>query len=269
MGIINASPESFYKESVKTGQKIADTAKNMESEGADFIDVGGMSTAPYLSTVISEKEEQRRVVLAIKKIQDATNLPISVDTCRAQVAMAALEMGVETINDVSGLKYDPQMIHVVAKYAPSLILCAHGKKASGNLLEQTKTFLKQSIALAKSAGINNDKIVIDPAIGFFRKRAQGPFYTKIASDWAKRDLQVLENIPSIKMGYPILISASNKSFIGKIIQSENPQDRIFGSLTAEAISVINGADIIRTHNVAQTRQVMLIAQKAQRFWKNL
>jgi dihydropteroate synthase len=269
MGIINASPESFYKKSVKTGQKIADAAKNMEFEGADFIDVGGMSTAPYLSTVISEKEEQRRVALAIRKIQDATNLPISVDTCRAQVAMAALEMGVEIINDISGLKYDSQMVRVVEKYAPSLILCAHGNKASGNLLEQTKILLKQSIALAKSAGISDDKIVIDPAIGFFRNRAQGPFYTKIAGDWAKRDLQVLENIRSLKMGYPILISASNKSFIGKIIQSESPQERIFGSLTAEAISVINGADIIRTHNVAQTRHVVLVAQKAHKFWKNL
>jgi dihydropteroate synthase len=269
MGIINASTESFYKKSVKTGQQIVDAAKNMESEGADFIDVGGMSTAPYLSTIISAKEEQRRVVLAIRKIQDATNLPISVDTCRAQVAMAALEMGAEIINDVSGLKHDSQMVHVVEKYTPSLILCAHGNKASGNLLEQTKTFLKQSIALAKSAGISDDKIVVDPAIGFFRNRAQGQFYTKIASDWARRDLQVLENIRSIKMGHPILISVSNKSFIGKIIRLENPNERIFGSLTAEAISVINGADIIRTHNVEQTRQVVLIAQKAQKFWKNL
>jgi dihydropteroate synthase len=269
MGIINASAESFYKKSIKSGQKIADAAKKMESEGADFIDVGGMSTAPYLSTVISEKEERRRVVLAIRKIQNATNLPISVDTCRAKVAVAALEMGVEIVNDVSGLKYDSQMVHVVEKYAPSLILCAHGKKASGNLLEQTKSLLKESIALAKSAGINDNKIVVDPAIGFFRRMAQGPFYTKIAGDWVKRDLQMLENIQSIKMGYPILISVSNKSFIGKIIQFKDPNERIFGSLTAEALSVINGADIIRTHNVEQTRQVVLVAQKARRFWKNL
>lgn len=263
MGIINASPESFYKKSVKRGQKISNAAKKMESEGADFIDVGGMSTAPYLSTLISEREEERRVTCAIRQIQNATNIPISVDTCRASVARAALEMGAEIINDISGLKYDPLMVRVVEKYRPPLILCAHGRSASGDLLEQTKSLLKQSIALAKSAGADDDKIVVDPAIGFFRKRAQGPFYTKITGDWARRDLQVLENIQSIKMGRPVLISVSNKSFIGKIIQLEDPNERVFGSLTAEAISVINGADIIRTHNVEQTRQVVSIAQKVR------
>ena len=110
MGILNTSPESFYKKSVSVGkQKIVDAVYSMEEEGANFIDVGGMSTAPYLSTMVSEKTEAIRIVNAVKIIQQITNLPISVDTCRASVANEALELGVDIINDVTGLKYDPMM----------------------------------------------------------------------------------------------------------------------------------------------------------------
>ena len=106
MGILNTSPESFYKKSISIGrQKIIDTVSKMEDEGADFIDVGGMSTAPYLSTMVSEKTETDRVVKAIKIIQHITNLPISVDTCRARVAEEALELGVDIINDVTAVSY--------------------------------------------------------------------------------------------------------------------------------------------------------------------
>jgi dihydropteroate synthase len=123
MGILNTSSESFYKKSIKTSkQSISNTIKEMELDGADFIDVGGMSTAPYLSTLISEKEEFSRISKAIKIIQNVSNLPISVDTCRAAVANSALELGVDIINDISGLKYDSKMIKVISNYNPSLIL---------------------------------------------------------------------------------------------------------------------------------------------------
>lgn len=262
MGVLNVSPESFYKKSVKKGAKIAESVQNMEEQGADFVDVGGMSTAPYLSTMVSEKEETKRITYAIKQIQRASNLPISVDTCRASVAKDALENGADIINDVTGLKYDKQMVRVVEKYVPSLVLCAYGKKQiGGNLILQTKMLLRQSIALAKSAKIKKENIVLDPAIGFFRKTGKNPFYTKISSDWLARDLEVLENIRSLKMQQPILISASNKSFIGRIIENTDPQSRIYGSVTSEAIAVLNGADVIRTHNVAETRNAILTVQK--------
>ena len=120
MGILNTSSESFYKKSTKTSkQSISDTVKEMELDGADVIDVGGMSTAPYLSTLISEKEEFNRISKAIKIIQNNSNLPISLDTCRAEVANSALELGVDIINDISGLKYDSKMIKVISKYNPS------------------------------------------------------------------------------------------------------------------------------------------------------
>ena len=120
MGILNTSPESFYKKSISTSrQRIADAVHTMEDEGADFVDVGGMSTAPYLSTMVSEKTEASRIIKAVKIIQQASNLPISVDTCRATIAREALALGVEIINDVTGLKYDPMMPKIVEKYYPS------------------------------------------------------------------------------------------------------------------------------------------------------
>jgi dihydropteroate synthase len=272
MGILNTSPESFYKKSVKKTSEIAKTAKSMEEDGADFIDVGGMSTAPYLSTLVSEKQEIKRIIDAIKQIQKATNLPISVDTCRSAVAKAALEQGVEIVNDISGLKYDRQMPKIVEKYQPSLVLCAYSKNASkGNLLLQTRLFLQQSLDLARSAGINQNKIVLDPAIGFFRKSGKNPFYTKIKKDWLARDIEVLQNLSFFKkLHHPILVSVSNKSFIGKILEKENPAERIFGSIAAEVIVTLNGANIIRTHNVKETKDAITLTQVfSKKFGKGL
>ena len=263
MGILNTSPESFYKKSISiTKQRIVDTVNKMEEEGADFIDVGGMSTAPYLSTMVSEKVEASRIIKAIKIIQRISNLPISVDTCRAMVAREALELGVDIINDVTGLKYDPIMPKIIEKYCPSLVLCAFSKKLTiGNQLLKTKNLLKASLEIAKSANIPRTKIVLDPAIGFFRKKGRGVIFTKINSDWVKRDLLILKNLKSFKLNSPILVSVSNKSFIGKILKKENPTDRLSGSLAAEIVSVLNGADVIRTHNVGQTKNAVTIAQK--------
>jgi dihydropteroate synthase len=270
MGILNTSPESFYKKSIKTTkQQITNTIKQMEIDGADFIDVGGMSTAPYLSTSVSEKIESQRILNAIQIIQNVSNLPISVDTCRANVAKSALEYGIEIINDISGLKYDDKMIDVIREYGPSLILCAFDSKTVVGDIQSTKNLLKDSLKIAKIAGIPSSKIVLDPAIGFFRKTGKGSFFTKIKSDWLERDLSVIQNLKSIKQQYPILISVSNKSFIGKLLGKENVSDRLFGSLAAEVVSVLNGADIIRTHNVAETKDAITIAVKLSKRHKGL
>ena len=263
MGILNTSRESFYKKSISISkQRISDAVYRMEAEGADFIDVGGMSTAPYLATMISEKTEINRIMKAIKIIQQISNLPISVDTCRAGVAKEALELGVDIINDVTGLKHDPRMPKTIEKYCPSLVLCAYSKKImTGNQLHNVKQLLNESLEIAKSVHIPKTKIVLDPAIGFFRKKGMGDFFTKINSDWFKRDLLILKNLKSIKSGIPILVSVSNKSFIGKILKKEKPSDRLFGSLAAEVISVLNGANIIRTHNVGKSKEANAIAQE--------
>jgi len=263
MGILNTSPESFYKKSIHTMKNdIKNSIKQMENEGADFIDIGGMSTAPYLSTIVSEKTEAKRVIDAIKIIQNVSNLPISVDTCRANVAKIVLEQGVEIINDISGLKYDKKMKDVISEFRPSLILCAYDSKTViGNDVAQTKKLLADSLKIAKKSNVSSEKIVLDPAIGFFRKTGRGPFFTKIKTDWVKRDLSIIKNLKLIKQKFPILVSVSNKSFVGEIISKNNPSDRLFGSIAAEAISVLNGADIIRTHNVNTTKDAITIASK--------
>ncbi|RZD45074.1 MAG: dihydropteroate synthase [Thaumarchaeota archaeon] len=263
MGILNTSPESFYKKSIKTTKiHVKNTIEQMENEGADFIDVGGMSTAPYLSTTVSEKVESKRILDAIKIIQNMSNLPISVDTCRSKVAKDALEFGVEIINDISGLKYDLKMQEVVSEFRPSLILCAYDSKTvSGNAINATKKLLRESLKLAKKSNISPEHIVLDPAVGFFRKTGDGHFFTKIKSNWLDRDLLIIKNLKSIKQNHPILISVSNKSFLGNLLGKENPSDRLFGSIAAETISVINGADIIRTHNVEATKDAITIASK--------
>jgi len=263
MGILNTSPESFYKKSISISkERIRDAVRRMEDDGADFIDVGGMSTAPYIATMISEKTETNRIIKAVKIIQQISNLPISVDTSRATVAKEVLELGVDIINDVSGLKYDPMMLKTIEKYCPSLVLCAYSKKTiTGNQILKTKYLLKESLKIAKSANIPKSKIVLDPAIGFFRKEGMGSLFTKINSDYVQRDLLILKNLRSIKLDNPILVSVSNKSFIGKILKKKNPIDRIYGSIAAELVAVRNGADIIRTHNVDKTKNAMVIAQK--------
>jgi len=263
MGILNTSPESFHKKSISiTKNDIKNSIKQMENDGADFIDIGGMSTAPYLSTIVSEKVETRRILDAIKIVQNNSNLPISIDTCRSNVARTALECGIEIINDISGLKFDKKMKDVISEFTPSLILCAyHSKTISGNDIVLTKKLLRESLNIAKKSHTSSEKIVLDPAIGFFRKTGQGPFFTKIKSDWVKRDLSIIKNLKSIKQKYPILISVSNKSFLGNLLGKENTTDRLFGSIAAETISVINGADIIRTHNVSATKDAITIASK--------
>ena len=271
MGILNTSPESFYKKSVHTTKtQIKNSIKEMENDGADFIDVGGMSTAPYLSTMVSEKTESKRILDAVKIIQNVSNLPISVDTCRANVAKVALENGVKILNDISGLKYDIEMQEVISEYKPSLILCAFDSKTvSGNSVYVTKKLLSESLKIAKKSHIPSDRIVLDPAIGFFRKTGKGPFFTKIETDWFERDLQIIKNLNLFKQKFPILVSVSNKSFIGKILEKENASDRIYGSIAAEVVSVLNGADVIRTHNVSETNDAVKVASKLSRRNKGL
>jgi len=261
MGILNISPESFYKNSIKsTKSQISNSLIEMEEEGTDIIDIGGMSTAPYLKTIVSEKIESERIIKTIKIIQNLSNIPISVDTCRASVANNALELGVDVINDISGLKYDKNMPKIIERYTPSVILCSYGKKlVKGNSILETKQFLNESIKIAKNAGIAKEKIVVDPAIGFFRRSSDVKNklpYTKISSDWAQRDIEIIRNLKSLKTNFPILISISNKSFLGKLLGKKFPDDRNTGTAIAEMLSIINGASIIRTHNPKMTADVI-------------
>ena len=265
MGILNTSPESFYKNSIKsTKSQISKHVSEMEENGAEIIDVGGMSTAPYLRTIVSEKVESERVTKAIKIIQNSSNIPISVDTCRATVANTALELGIDVINDISGLKYDKNMPKIIEKYNPSLILCPYSKNiVKGNPISETKKLLNESIKIALNAHISKEKIVVDPAIGFFRRSSDVKNklpYTKIISNWAERDIEIIKKLKSLKTNFPILISISNKSFLGKLLGKDDPTDRNTGTAIAEMLSIINGASIIRTHNPKVTSDVIKLTE---------
>lgn len=257
MGILNVSRESFYKKSIKTTtSQIRNRVKEMEMEGADFIDIGGMSTAPY-NDIISKEMETRRITRAIKIATDSCNLPISIDTPRASVAKAALEMGAEIINDVTGLQYDSQMPQVIKKYQPSVILCAYGTGTNHYNSAHLIKLLQKSIKIAKSVKDTSD-IVLDPAIGFFRQSSGNPMHTRIRIPWYERDLYTINtlNVLSSKFTQPILVSVSNKSFMSHINKSDNLDQLLAGSLAAETVARIKGASIIRTHNIHETRKAL-------------
>ncbi|NWG09120.1 MAG: dihydropteroate synthase [Nitrososphaerales archaeon] len=253
MGVINVSPESFYKGSVRVSPKeIADLAVKMEEEGADIIDVGAMSTAPYLKTAITIEEEINRLSMAIRVVKDSVSLPISADTTRSRSAEAAIRSGADAINDVYGLKGDENMARIVADYNVGLIIAAKAIKQEGEPMERISMALKESLDIAIKAGIKEEKIVVDPAIGFVRD-AGWP--------WHVWDCHVIKNLKQLReLNRPICIAVSRKSFIGRILNLKEPEDRLFGSLSATAIAVYNGAQMIRTHDVSATSQVVRIVE---------
>jgi len=262
MGIINCSPESFYKASIRTKSRdVSSFAKKIEAEGADLLDIGGMSTAPYLDTIISPEKEIRRLRIAIKAIKRVTSIPVSVDTPRADVAEEAIHFGADVVNDVCGLKYDDKMGEIVAKYGVKIILGAYDKNqrriSENGGISYTKRLLYDSIRRAKESGINNENIIIDPSIGFFRQQGNNPFFTKIKIPWYLRDLNIISNLHHLtKIGNPLCISLSRKSFLGELLKLKSGE-RLAPSLILEAISVLKGASIIRTHNVRDTFQMLL------------
>jgi dihydropteroate synthase len=262
MGIINTSPESFYKGSVKTDeQEIAATARQMQEDGAHMIDVGGMSTAPYAQTVIVPIEEEiRRVTEAIKVVKSACDLPISADTPRAAVAKEAIAAGADVINDVTGLKYDSEMADVAAKAGVSMIIGAYNNgPATGRMIGTLKA-LKNSIRLASEAGIKD--VIIDPSIGFFRHEGKNPFFTKMTDiPWYARDIEILSHLDKLAtLKKPICVSVSRKSFIGYLLNLNAAEDRLVPSIVCEIIAALNGANIIRTHNVRETVQAVTMLQ---------
>jgi dihydropteroate synthase len=266
MGILNVSPESFYKESISIGKKIiSERAREIEDEGADIIDIGAMSTAPYLDTAISVEKEIERMRYSIKAVKEVCRIPISVDTPRAEVAEDSVELGVDLINDVTGLKYDERMKEIVFLSKLPVIVGAYGKKSntymSGDILETTE-ILQESLDLAHENGIRDNKIIIDPLIGFFRSTGNNPFFTKISHhNWYERDLNIISGLNNMsKISNPICISVSRKSFIGKLLNLTE-SERLIPSLISQIVCVLNGASIIRTHDVKETKMCLDLLQR--------
>jgi len=269
MGILNVSQESFYKESISIGKKIiSERALQMEKEGANIIDIGGMSTAPYLDTVISVEKEVERIRNSVSAVKEVCRIPVSVDTPRADVAGASAELGVDLINDVTGLKYDDRMKEIVFSTGLPVLIGAYGNQSitykSGDIFE-TMDILQESLDLAREKGISDNKIIIDPLIGFFRPTGNNPFFTKIAHhSWYERDLDIISGLKRLsKFSKPICISVSRKSFIGKLFNLTE-SERLIPSVIAQVICALNGASIIRTHDVKETKVSLELLQRITR-----
>jgi dihydropteroate synthase len=264
MGIINVSSESFYKNSIKTSiQEISKTAIQMQENGADIIDIGAMSTAPYLETLIPLEEEIKRLKPAIEAVKSSCNLPISIDTPRSAVAQAAIEYGIDAINDITGLKHDRNMGNLLSKSHLPVIIGAFGGNQSSTLgkIPGTIEALRESLAIANKLKIKKNNIIIDPSIGFFRHEGKNPFYTKIRDiPWYIRDIEIISKLKRLKtFSKPICISASRKSFIGNLLNLK-VEDRLIPSVVSELVAVLNGANLIRTHNVRETAQALIMLE---------
>ncbi len=254
VGAINVSPESFYQGSVAKGEdSLRRTAEQMAAEGADVLDIGAMSTAPYLATQITEDEEIRRLAWAVGVVRKVTAVPISADTTRSQVALAALDAGAGVINDVSGLRHDPGMAEIVARRARGVILMAtETEPEARDPIGTVGRLLEESLQIIWKAGVPEHRVVVDPGIGFFRKAV---------IPWHAWDCEVLRRLGDLRtLEHPVLVGLSRKSFIGHILGQPDPADRLAGSLAATAIAVMNGAHLIRTHDVGPTREAVRMAE---------
>lgn len=254
MGILNVTPDSFSDGGLFLSQELAvEHAVRMQSEGADIIDIGGESTRPG-AMKISAKEEIKRVVPIIEVIAKKVKVPISIDTYKSEVAKAAINAGASIVNDISGLRFDKKMPGLVARYKLPVVIM-HIKGTPQNmqnnpsykaLIPEIIDYFAKSIEIALEAGVSNDKIIIDPGIGFGKT--------------ADHNLEIIRRLKEFE-GFekPILLGPSRKAFIGKILGGLPANERVEGTASAVAIGIFNGANIIRVHDVKEMSRVAGIA----------
>lgn len=258
MGVLNRTPDSF-----SDGGKFMDEnaalahAKKMAADGADIIDVGGESTRPG-SEPVSVREELRRTAPLIEKLSQEVEAAISIDTSKHEVALAAIRAGATIVNDVTGLKSDPDMAKVVADSGAAV--CVMHMKGAPKDMQENPSYsdlmaeiiegLRQSIEIALDAGVSPDKIIIDPGIGFGKT--------------VRHNLTIVKRLSELKtLEKPILIGVSRKSFIGNILD-RGPEDRLMGTAAAAAVSIMNGANIIRVHDVRELTDVARMTDELRR-----
>jgi len=254
MGIINVTPDSFSDGGLYFNkEKAVDRGLELAEEGADIIDIGGESTRPG-SDFISTEEELMRTVPVISALRKKTDVLISVDTTKSEVAEAALDKGADIINDISSFRFDPKMLSLAAQKDIPVILM-HMKGTPKNmqlnpfyedLLAEIRGFLEERIATAQAYGIKKEKIIIDPGIGFGKS--------------LKDNLTLIKSLKFLEpIDRPILIGISRKSFIGKIL-SLPPQERTEGTIASAVLSIFNGAHILRVHDVEAVKRAVLVTE---------
>ncbi|MBO3445005.1 dihydropteroate synthase [Clostridium sp. CCUG 7971] len=252
MGILNVTPDSFSDggnfNSVETAIK---HAKDMINEGADMIDLGGESTRPG-HKYVDEDEELRRIIPIIKELKKEVKVPISVDTYKSKVADGALELGVEMINDIWGLRKDENMANVIAKHDAHVCIMHNqdGTEYDKDIMESIKEFLTESIEIGINAGIDKEKIVLDPGIGFGKT--------------VEQNLEVLKRLDELnELGYPILLGTSRKSVIGNVLNVE-PKERVEGTIATTVLGIRDGVDIVRVHDIKENLRAAKMADAIYR-----
>jgi dihydropteroate synthase len=259
MGILNVTPDSFSDGGKYfDNDKAVEQALRMQDEGADIIDIGGESTRPGAKK-ITVKEEIKRVVPVIGALADKIGIPISIDTYKSAVAEAAILSGASIINDISGLRFDPEMPHVAARHnVPVVIMHIKGtpKNMQKNpsykaLIPEIMDYLREGIEIARNAGVAGDKIIIDPGIGFGKTAAHNLEVIKRLNEFAGFEK-------------PILLGPSRKSFIGRILGDLPVMKRLEGTAAAVAIGIFNGANIIRVHDIKEMVHVARIADRIRK-----
>jgi dihydropteroate synthase len=256
MGALNVSPESFYSGSVhRDRDQLVRAGTAMAKAGALILDVGARSTAPYLETAIDDAEEADRLARAVHALAGNVGLPISADTARASVARAALDAGARVINDVTALA-DPALARLATERGASVILMAApaaGPLADTAPLATITGILSAALGRAREAGMPDERIVLDPGIGFFRDAAV---------PWDAWDATILGRLDGLAcLGRPLCVGVSRKSFLGAITGRHDPADRLAASLAATAVAVLRGAAVIRTHDVGETVDAVRVAER--------
>jgi len=255
MGIVNVTPDSFAD-----GGRCFDRAAAVEHglrlarEGADIVDVGGQSTRPG-SAEISPQEEMDRVVPVIAGLRAASPVAISVDTYRAAVARSALAAGADVVNDISAFRFDPEMLGLLAETgAGAVAMHIQGTPRDmqvaphyAAVVREVLDYLRAAVERAGRAGVGRERIAVDPGIGFGKD--------------LEHNLELLRHLPSLRaLGCPVLVGASRKSFIGKVLGLEAPAGRLEGTLAVTALAAAAGADIVRVHEVAANVQAARVAE---------
>jgi dihydropteroate synthase len=259
MGILNVTPDSFYDGGrFLDVERALERAMEMEREGACIIDIGGESTRPF-SEPVSLEDELKRVIPVVEELRRRSEVIISIDTRKSEVARRALLKGANIVNDISGLRDDPEMKDVIKRYSAGVILM-HIRGTPQNMqenpfyentIEEIKTELQERIDNALNYGIERDKIVIDPGIGFGKR--------------VKDNLLILKHIDEFKkMGFPLLVGHSRKSFIGKVLNKEKPEDRLTGTLAVSSYLYIKKIDFIRVHDVKETAELFKILKTIEK-----
>jgi dihydropteroate synthase len=267
IGVINLSPDSFYPQSVRGPEQALARAREMIKQGVAIIDVGAMATGPRAKP-IPVNLELHRMVPAVKAIAKL-GVTVSADTQRAEVAEAAVGAGASVVNDVSGLKADPNMAEVIASRGCSAILMA-SDRAPGDVYEvgEIRRALAESLGVCKKHGIPLERVVLDPAVGYwparlkrlgrkFKGQVRGRPYPYAAF----LDLRILARLSEFReLGRPICVGISRKSFLGAVLGLKDPSQRLAGSLAASAVAVFIGVDVLRAHDPAETMQAARIAE---------